>query len=461
MDGAKIFSRYLSAILGIAAVIVICVLLRVHLNETAVAFAVALVVILVTALILALMGANQRLRLALEREAEIGFRIQQMLLLDPPPHDVPGIKIAAMSMPSQRIDGDFYIFIRHSAECLDVIVGDVMGKGVPAALVGAATKSHFLRALIELMAASEDGLIPQPKDIVMTAHASLARRLIELDSFVTLIYARFERRQCVAQLVDCGHTGMIRWRAKTKSCEWLRGDNLPLGVRENEIYEQVDAAFDPGDLLLFYSDGITEARAPSGELFGVDRLENFIGSHAGLDPDDLVQAIRTAVAEFSQDERLSDDLTSVALRIEEKTVPLLHSEMEIDSDLKNLHRTREFVREFCRKLPSEWIAGECVGGMELAVNEAASNIMKHAYRGRPHEWIHLEADAYPAEVVMRLTHFGEPFSPAAAEPPRFDGSRESGFGTYIINKCVDQVRYYRDEHGRNCVELKKFRKPVT
>ena len=114
---------------------------------------------------------TSELEQAREREIEIGFRIQQTLLLDQPPADVPGLRVAALTIPSQRIDGDFYIFLRHSDESLDVIVGDVMGKGIPAALLGAATKSHFLRALSDLMALSKDGRLPEPKDIVMLAHA--------------------------------------------------------------------------------------------------------------------------------------------------------------------------------------------------------------------------------------------------------------------------------------------------
>ncbi len=92
-----------------------------------------------------------------EREVAIGFRIQQMLLLDEPPRDIPGLRVAALNIPSQRIAGDFYDFFTHQDESLDVIVADVMGKGIPAALLGAATKSHFTEALCHLMALSPAG----------------------------------------------------------------------------------------------------------------------------------------------------------------------------------------------------------------------------------------------------------------------------------------------------------------
>ena len=80
--------------------------------------------------------AQEELARARDREATIGFRIQQMLLLTQPPTDVPGLQVAALTMPSQRIDGDFYDFFKHENQCLDVIVADVIGKGIPAALVG-------------------------------------------------------------------------------------------------------------------------------------------------------------------------------------------------------------------------------------------------------------------------------------------------------------------------------------
>ena len=88
---------------------------------------------------------------ARRREVEIGARIQQTLLFGQLPTDLNGVEVAALTIPSQQIDGDFYDFFQHTRQCLDVIVGDVMGKGVPAALFGAAIKSHFLRALSQLL----------------------------------------------------------------------------------------------------------------------------------------------------------------------------------------------------------------------------------------------------------------------------------------------------------------------
>lgn len=404
-------------------------------------------------------AASNELRQAREREIEIGFKIQQTLLLDQPPQDIPGLNVAALTIPSQRIDGDFYIFLRHSEECLDLIVGDVMGKGIPAALLGAATKSHFLRALSDLMILSKHDKLPEPRDIVMLAHAELAPHLIALDSFVTVCYARLNMRQHTLTFVDCGHTGVIHRHSGTGRCEVLRGDNLPLGVRQGEIYDQISVPLETGDLLVFYSDGITDARNPEGELFGAGRLEEYVQVNGELDPGALVQGIRKGIVAFSGGDRLTDDLTSVAVRVDQAQVPVARAEVDLMSDLRQLRKAREFVRTFCSNIPGLPLDKSAIGALELAANEAASNIIKHAYHGRADQSIHIEAEAFLTHLVIRMHHFGDPFDPSAVPPPPFDGSRDSGFGVHIISSSMDEAHYYRDERGINCIELIKFRKP--
>jgi sigma-B regulation protein RsbU (phosphoserine phosphatase) len=398
------------------------------------------------------------LEAALEREAAIGVRIQQMLLLAQPPADVHGIEVAALTLPSKRFDGDFYDFFAHQGDCLDVVVADVMGKGIPAALLAAATKCNVLEALCHLTAMNRDGLLPEPKEIVTLAHADMVRQLIDLESFVTLSYARIDLKQRRVDLVDCGHTGMIVLHARTGSCEVVSGDNLPLGVRDGEIFDQVTAHFEPGDLFLFYSDGLTEIRNEAGELYGPERLLRCMRINRALEPDALVEAIRDAATAFGGDTPLADDLTCVVVKVTETPRPLVHVELEITSDIRNLRQARAFVRDCCRLAP-QGFQDDDIAALELAVNEAASNIMKHAHRGRPDQRIYLDGDMYPDRVSIQLHYVGDPFTPSSAPRPALDGSRESGFGMYLMSRSVDEIRYFRDDRGRNCIALVKRRRP--
>jgi sigma-B regulation protein RsbU (phosphoserine phosphatase) len=393
------------------------------------------------------------LEAAREREATVGFRIQQMLLLTQPPTDVPGVQIAALTIPSQRVDGDFYDFFKHDDQCLDVIVADVMGKGVPAALLAAATKSNFLEALCHLIAISRRDRMPEPKEIVTLAHADMVRQLIDLESFVTLSYVRLDLARRRLELVDCGHTGMIAAHAGSEMCEIVHGDNLPLGIREGEIFDQTGMTFASGDLFLFFSDGLTELRNPAGESYGTDRLAASVVSHRALDPRSLVEVIRAEALAFAQSDRPNDDLTCVAVKIIDADRPLAHAEMDVESDLVYLRRVRTFVRDVCHLLPRDVLGDQEIAGLELAVNEAASNIMKHAYHGRRDQRIQLDGEAYADRIAIRLHHLGDPFDPTAVPLPAVDGSRESGFGIYLMANSVSEVRYSRDDRGQHCIAL--------
>jgi PAS domain S-box-containing protein len=401
--------------------------------------------------------ARAELAQAREAELEIGHRIQETLLLDQPPTDIPGLRVAALSIPSQKIDGDFYVFFKQPDRRLDVIVGDVMGKGVPAALLGAAAKTQLIEAISHLTALSKEGRVPEPKDIMTLANEEVVQHLISLESFVTLDYVRLDLDRCNGTLVDCGHTGLIRM-PRSGECELVHGDNLPLGVREGEIYSQIRLRFAPGDVLIFYSDGVTEARNSAGEFFGVDRLMQCIRANRKLEPDALVETIRNAALTFSATDRPADDLTCVAIKAEPRPAPLAKAELKLISDLNELGRSRQFVRAFCRDLPGAALDEESISKLELAVTEACSNIIKHAYHGLANQWINVEAEAFPECVSIRMHHRGDPFEPSEAPPPAFNGSQVAGFGMYIITKTVDAVRYCCDEHGGNYIELVKRRK---
>ncbi len=413
----------------------------------------------------ALLGSLREVRQAEEnvaearrREGAVGGRIQQTLLLGHPPQSVPGLHVAALTLPSQQIDGDFYDFFEQDEQCLDVLVGDVMGKGIPAALLGAAVKSHFLRALGRLILLAPPQTLPRPEEIVRFVHGEVTREFIGLDSFVTLCYARFDLRARTVAFVDCGHTKTVHWRAAENRCDLLEGESMPLGFSEKETYRENTALFAPGDVFFFYSDGVTEAQNEAGDQFGVGQLSGLVQANAHLAPDALIEAVRQAVVAHSHAETFADDLTCVAVRVagEEND----RATLTVSSRLSELEAVRAFVRAFCEKLPPPALSSHALNLLELAVNEAASNVMRHAYEGRENGQIVVEADANDERVRVRLRHEGKSFDPAHAAPPTFDGSREGGFGVYLITQSVDEVVYGQDEDGQNSVTLVKRRVPA-
>jgi sigma-B regulation protein RsbU (phosphoserine phosphatase) len=262
-----------------------------------------------------LRASLDQLAAASAREAQIGGRIQQTLLLGEPPCHIAGFAVAALTIPSAQIDGDFYDFYEHGDRCVDVILGDVMGKGVPAALLGAAVKSQLLRAFL-LGSRLHAGDLPEPEEIVKIVHRQVTAQCLGLEFFTTLNYTRFDVEHRRATFVDCGHTRTIHFHARTGACSTLEGDNLPLGVSEREAYTQVSTPFDSGDAFFLYSDGVTEARgASSSELFGEDRLLDVIARNGRLPPEQLIAAVRQAVVTFAGSEVFADDLTCIAVTL--------------------------------------------------------------------------------------------------------------------------------------------------
>ncbi len=389
---------------------------------------------------------------AREQEVEIGARIQQTLLLGQPPTDMPKVEIGVLTVPSQGIDGDFYDFFRRGDDHLSVVVGDVMGKGIPAALMGAATRSAFHQAMGERLMADPDEAIPRPEEVVNAMHRIVTPRLMELESFVTLCHIRFDLLRGVADVVDCGHTKTLHCRIGTGECRLLEGSNLPLGVLEREVYEQRRTYFREADVFFLYSDGLTDMLR-NDERFGQEALTELVRRNAALPPHELIEAIWSAAVAFSGNTVFIDDLTCVAVRLGPRSEAPRHlANAILESDLNCLADVRAFVREACAA--AEFGSGALE--LELAANEAFTNIVLHGYEGTGGR-IELCAEALDETLILRMYHWGRAFYDGLVPPPVLDASRSGGFGLHIIRESVDAVSYLRSSGGRNCVKLAKRR----
>lgn len=256
-------------------------------------------------------------RQAEKRELEIGHEIQKALLLGPPPEqqDLPAVAVAAETKPSLGVDGDFYDFITHGPHVFDVLFGDVMGKGLPAALVAAGAKSFFMRSLARLLSALPAGQLPEPDEIVQRAHGYMTGRLATLDSFVSLHYARFDLAACTMRLVNCGHTPVLHFQAGRAGCTQVTVGNMPLGIHDRPIFAQITVPFAVGDVFVFYSDGVTEARNPQGGFYGADRLARLVVENQALPPRELLARLRADLETFTATNVWRDDVSCVVIKI--------------------------------------------------------------------------------------------------------------------------------------------------
>jgi len=238
----------------------------------------------------------------LERDLSLARELQIRLL----PHANPKLDhldVAAKFVPARTIGGDLYDFIPYSMSRLGIVIGDVSGKGAPAAIY-AALVSGILR--------SHAPIEPAPAEMLSAVNLSLAERRIEAQ-FVSIIYALWNDEDQTLTVANSGlprpiyfHNGKI---------EVIEATGLPLGLFDETDYDEFHFNMKPGDMFVFFSDGILDARNRKGELFGRGRVEKIVSESAGKSAEEVVQIIFKAVAEHSAGVETFDDQTVVAIRV--------------------------------------------------------------------------------------------------------------------------------------------------
>jgi sigma-B regulation protein RsbU (phosphoserine phosphatase) len=382
-----------------------------------------------------------------EYEFEVGARIQRTLLLDEP--CLSAETIAAESLSSHRVDGDFYHFFCFDDSSMDMAVGDVMGKGISAALVSAAVKSVLLRSKLRLTVSGDGQPFPEPKDILKETHATVVGNLFELGSFITLYYGRYSFLHRIFDFVDCGHTPIIHFRESTGTCWLIKGSNVPLGMLKWEKYKQYSVPLAPGDLLFFFSDGVTEAVNSEGEVFGMDRLMKFVAAKRELPPEQFIKALTGIIFQYSGG-ALRDDVTGVCIKVPGDQGEVWEGrEAGFAGNVQSLPELRQFIRE---GLPLRGLTESGIEGFVLAGNEAFSNIVNHGLSGS-NQTVTAEIYRNSGFCFLRFTYRGVAFN-WTAYPEHFPvpGS-ETGYGIPLMETTTDSVLYSEDTKGNKSVTL--------
>jgi diguanylate cyclase (GGDEF)-like protein/PAS domain S-box-containing protein len=290
--------------------------------------------------------ATDLLQASRRRELEFGNAIQHTLLQGVIPKGIEGASVSSFSEPSQVVDGDFSDVRRLHTNSFDVLVGDVMGKGVGAALIGAGVRSAYHQVLADLQVVKPFGtLLPTPAEIINELHRVLTPRLTELSSFVTLALYRFDLEAGTLTYVNAGHTHGLLMGAGQDNAVLVAGENLPIGVLPDEVYVEASVPIGPGDSLLIYSDGITEACSPTGEQFGQERLLGAFaaGRAAALTPFTALDSLQQTLNVFTGGAPAQDDQTAILVEWPRDVVPLTRADSVAEPRSQTLHRRAEAV----------------------------------------------------------------------------------------------------------------------
>jgi len=239
------------------------------------------------------------------QELEIARDIQQSFL----PHTTPtveGAEVTTLFLPARQVGGDFYDFIPISKNNLGLVIADVSGKGVPAALFMALSRA--------LMRANS---LQNPR----VAHAVIQTNRLILECatsglFVTLFYAIVDTQTRTVKYVSAGHNPPILYRKKTGETHFLDADGIALGVLDDIELEEKETFLEEGDVIVLYTDGVTEAMNVENEEFGEERLIRLISENHTLSANDLICKIKDVVMEFAGEAPQHDDFTLMIVKMQ-------------------------------------------------------------------------------------------------------------------------------------------------
>ncbi len=249
--------------------------------------------------------------LARQERLQHEMKLARQIQLDSLPADVPeieGLDISGISYPALEVGGDFYDFLNGKTGTITVIVGDVSGKGTSAALYMSKTQG-IMRALADFS--------PGPKDLFSKTNR-LLYKYIDRNSFITAIGACFDTNGRELHLSRAGHLPLYYFNNAENDIQRLVPKGVMIGMTKDKTFsvnlEQVTFSYNPGDLFVFVTDGITEARDIDNEEFGEGRLLSVLKQHTGSDSNTIRDAIVRSVNDFADGNEQFDDLTVVVVK---------------------------------------------------------------------------------------------------------------------------------------------------
>jgi len=246
-------------------------------------------------------------RARMTRELEIARRVQISLLPKEEPA-IPGFEISGLCIPAQEVGGDYYDFVSVSSSSTGIAIGDVSGKGVPAAIYMTLTKGI-------LQSYAEENISPLK---VLSKVNKLMYKSIEKDTFVSMFYAILDHKNKTLTYARAGHNPAIVFKGSNNSCHFLESKGIGLGLEKGVIFDETikeeTMALEKGDVIVLYTDGFTEAMNSSLVEYGEDKFLKIIENNRNLSASELIARILEDIKKYVKGYPQHDDMTMVVIK---------------------------------------------------------------------------------------------------------------------------------------------------
>jgi sigma-B regulation protein RsbU (phosphoserine phosphatase) len=349
-----------------------------------------------------------------------------------------GLSVGAVLEPAREVGGDLYGVCAAGPDRVVIYLGDVSGKGVPASM-------FMVRAISLARLLARD--IAEPERVLARLNDELAADNPS-GMFVTFLCAVFEPTSHRLTLANAGHCRPLLLPAAGPPRWAVNGLGTALGFEAGLEFERTELTLKPGDALILYSDGVSEAFNAQDEWYGDDRLLADAGALAGQSAPAITAGLLARVRAFAGSAAQSDDIAMLTVKVN----PDDHLCLELHATPEDVMRGVEALQEFAaaRRVPEQ-----SVFGLALALEECGSNIVNHALAGDARRTFQVVIEDTVDSLAVELRDDGPAFDPTAAAPPQpvaEDTDLSGGWGLELVRRNVDDVRYRR-EGGRNILRL--------
>lgn len=344
---------------------------------------------------------------------------------------------------AKEVGGDFYDFYLTRENILNILIADVSGKGIPAAM-------FMMRAKSELKGLTETDYALN--DVFTKGNESLCHGN-DAGMFVTAWQGRINLETGLVQFANAGHNPPLV-KHGNGSFEYLKSRaGFVLAGMEGIKYRLQEVQLEPGDIIYLYTDGVTEATNKNNELYGEDRLLDILNSKDFADMNELCDAVKADVDKFVGDAEQFDDITMLGFRFNGDNTPYIHFDT---ARIEDIPAVTDFVTEEMEKLDCSMKA---VTQMSIAIDEMYSNIAKFAYQDSDGPvTVKVSEIEEPRSVCVTFIDEGMPYNPLTKDDPNVHLSAEDreigGLGIYMVKKTMDDMQY-RYENECNILTLIK------
>ncbi len=385
----------------------------------------------------------------IESELNIASKIQMSMIpkIFPPYPDRDDIDIYGSLIPAKAVGGDLYDFFLRD-EKFFFCVGDVSGKGVPASLVMAVTRS-----LLRIVASQES----RPERIVASLNDSMSD-MNDSNMFVTLFVGVLDLPTGRFRYCNAGHNAPVVIDGVDGSVRMLDvKPNLPIAIMPDMKFEMQETVISPETSLFMYTDGLTEAENKEKALFGEERMISELEKTKAKSSKEQIENMLDAIHAYVDGAEQSDDLTMIAVKYKRKQRDTkFYRKITLHNDIRETPKIADFMDD---------IVGETgidlglASSLNLALEEAVVNVMNYAYPAGQAGNIVLEAYANDERLKFVISDNGVPFDPTTTAEPDVTASLENravgGLGIFLVRHLMDSVNYERVEN-ENVLTLRKM-----